>query len=435
MRARHIGTMTGDSVGKLSGRRQLLAVIGPGLLVAATGIGAGDLATAAFTGSHVGTAVLWAVVVGAFLKFVLNEGLARWQLATGETLLEGAVRKFGVVMAAVFLPYFLVWSVLVALALMSACGVTMHALLPVFEDAKHAKIAFGILHGIAGVVLVLLGGFRLFEKVMTVCVVVMFLTVVVTTILIWPGTTEVLGGLLIPDPSTLRGESLGWTVALMGGVGGTVTVLCYGYWIREKGREGSGDLKICRIDLGVAYALTAVFGVCMVIIGSTLPLPDKGGAGLIVDLAAQLEGPLGPVGKWAFLIGAWGAVFSSLLGVWQAVPYLFTDLWFLLRRRFRQGSGEMANRGDYTRTRPYRAYLLALAIVPALGLGMPFSTVQKAYAISGALFIPLLAVTLLVLNGRGGPVGDRFRNRPVTATILVLAVAFFAGLLIKAVFI
>ena len=43
-----------------------LIVIGPGLLVAATGVGAGDLATASFTGSQLGTAVLWAVLVGGF---------------------------------------------------------------------------------------------------------------------------------------------------------------------------------------------------------------------------------------------------------------------------------------------------------------------------------------------------------------------------------
>ena len=49
---------------------------------------AGDLATASFTGSQLGTAILWAVVVGGFLKFVLTEGLARWQLVTGQTFLE-----------------------------------------------------------------------------------------------------------------------------------------------------------------------------------------------------------------------------------------------------------------------------------------------------------------------------------------------------------
>ncbi len=415
---------------KLTGRLQLFAIIGPGLLVAATGIGAGDLATGAFTGSRVGTAVLWAVVLGAFLKFVLNEGLARWQLATGQTLLEGAVSRFGLVVAAVFGPYFVIWSFLVALALMSACGVTMHAMVPVFSDPADAKVAFGLLHGAAGVILVLFGGFRLFEKVMQVCIGVMFVTVVVTTALIWPGTMEVLRGLSIPTPATLHGENLEWTIALMGGVGGTVTVLCYGYWIREKGRAQASDLKVCRIDLGVAYAMTAIFGICMVIIGSTLTLPDKRGAGLIVALATQLEGPLGPLGKWAFLLGAWGAVFSSLLGVWQAVPYLFTDLWMLLRRRKDSGG---ANSGNYTRSRPYRAYLFGLFIVPALGLGMSFSMIQKAYAITGALFIPLLAIALLALNGRSDWVGDRFRNRRPTTIVLVLTTVFFAALLIRAI--
>ena len=55
------------------------------------------------------------------------------------------------------------------------------------------------------------------------------------------------------------------------------------------------------------------------------------------------------------------------------------------------------------------------------------------------IFAPLvsfgaLAVTLLVLNGRRSWVGDRFRNRPVTAIILLLAATFFGWLLIKAIF-
>jgi hypothetical protein len=51
----------------------------------------------------------------------------------------------------------------------------------------------------------------------------------------------------------------------MGGVGGTVTVLCYGYWIREENRQGAEDLRVCRIDLAVGYLMTALFGMAMVI--------------------------------------------------------------------------------------------------------------------------------------------------------------------------
>ncbi len=164
------------------------AVLGPGLLVAATGIGAGDLATASFTGSILGTAVLWAAVLGAFLKYVITEGLARWQLATGDTLLEGLVRRIGRPVGWFFLPYLVIWSFFVASALMSACGVTFHALIPVFEDPVHGKVVFGALSSLVGLGLVLLGGYELFEKVMRVCIGVMFVTVLVTAGLLWPGT-------------------------------------------------------------------------------------------------------------------------------------------------------------------------------------------------------------------------------------------------------
>ena len=130
--------------GQTSRVRGFLTVIGPGILVAATGVGAGDLATGAFTGSQLGTAVLWAVVVGALMKYALNEGLGRWQLATGETLIEGSIRRLGRGVGWAFLPYLVLWSFFVGSALMSACGVALHALIPVFEDASRAKVVFGV---------------------------------------------------------------------------------------------------------------------------------------------------------------------------------------------------------------------------------------------------------------------------------------------------
>ena len=87
-----------------------LSIIVPGFLLAATGVGAGDLATASITGSQLGLAVLWAVVVGGLLKFTLTEGLARWQLVTGQTFLEGVVDRVGSIVGWLFLPYLFLWS-------------------------------------------------------------------------------------------------------------------------------------------------------------------------------------------------------------------------------------------------------------------------------------------------------------------------------------
>ncbi len=397
----------------------MLMMAAPGLLVAATGVGAGDLATASFCGSQLGVAVLWAVVVGGVMKYVLTEGLTRWQLTTGETFLEGAASRFGLVVGWLFLPYLLLWSFFVGAALMSACGVTLHAIFPVFENAGKGKVVFGTASSLVGLVLVWLGGFKLFEKVMSICIGVMFVTVVVTAALLWQDTAAILKGLLLPSIPDASGKGISWTVALMGGIGGTLTMLCYGYWIREKGRTSVEDISTCRMDLALGYTMTVVFGLAMVIIGSTVVV-EGNGAGLLVVLADRLAEPMGEAGRWLFLIGAFGAVFSSLLGVWQAVPYLFADLWRIFFNA--EKTGQVDVKGV-----PYRAYLVMMALVPMAGLGMGFKEVQKLYAVIGAVFIPLLALALLIMNGHRRWVGEQ-SNGWGTAMVLLTALVFFAGM-------
>ncbi|MCA9076752.1 MAG: Nramp family divalent metal transporter [Planctomycetaceae bacterium] len=392
-------------------------MIGPGILVAATGVGTGDLATGALVGSTLGVAVLWAVVLGAGLKFVLNEGLARWQLATGSTVLEGIVRNYGRVAQGVFLVYLLMWTYFTAVALMSACGIAMHAMLPLGEAAQD-KVIYGLAHSLLAVVLVEAGGYKLFERVMSVCVGLMFVTVVVTAVAVAPEWGDVLSGLTVPRIPDLENGGLRWTVALIGGVGGTLTVLCYGYWIREEGRTSPEDLRACRVDLAAGYSMTALFGIAMVIIGSRISVEGKS-AELLVRLSTVLAEELGTGLRWLFLIGAWGAIFSSLLGVWQSVPYLFADFLRLSNR-----SSDTAERID-TKSLPYRAYLYGMATLPALGLFRSFATVQKAYAVFGALFIPLLAVALLLLNGSTARVGEAHRNRWLSTVGLLLAIGLF----------
>ena len=402
-------------------RRSLVGMIGPGLLLAATGVGAGDLATGTFVGGLLGTAVLWAVVVGAAMKFVVTEGLARWQIATGETLIEGVAARAGCWALWLFLPYLLLWSFFVGSALMSATGATLHAMVPVFAEAKTGKIVFGAAASIVGLVLVWLGGYRLFEDVMRICIGVMFATVVLTAILLWPGTGAVLEGLFVPRIPEAGGEGVTWTLALIGGIGGTLTVLCYGYWLREEGRDAPEDLASCRVDLFTGYAMTAIFGIAMVIIGSNVNI-EGSGAQLLVTLSERLDLVMGAPGKWLFLAGTFGAVFSSLLGVWQSVPYLFADSWALLN-----GTRDKDTRID-TRSKPYRVFLVAIATVPMLGLFWRFRDVQMFYAVIGAWLFPILAVTLLIFNGRRAWVGQQFANRPVTVVALFVVLVFFSYL-------
>ena len=403
---------------KRSRRFNPLAFVGPGLLVAATGVGAGDLATASIVGSRLGLGVLWAVLVGAALKYVLNEGLARWQLATGTTLLEGVVRYLGRPVSYFFLAYLLFWSFAVGRALVSACGVTAHALFPLFADPVTGKIVLGIVHSLAGVALVLAGGFRLFERVMSVTIGLMFVTVITTAVTLRPDLSAMLRGVLVPTIPQIGEGGLVLTVALLGGVGGTVTLLCYGYWIREVGRDAPQDLRVCRWDLATGYGATAIFGLGMVIVGSTVQI-EGGGATLLVDLANRLGEALGPFGRAFFLVGAWSAVASSLLGVWQSVPYLFADLWRML-----VGSRNGGEDGVDTSGLPYRAYLVSLGLASIAGLFSSFVQIQMVYAVLGALFVPMLALALLLLNGKKERMGA-LGNGPLAKAALLGALGLF----------
>ena len=197
--------------------------------------------------------------------------------------------------------------------------------------------------------------------------------------------------------------------------------------MREIGRRSPGNLKSCRIDLGFAYLATAAFGLAMVIIGSTIQVEGKG-ARLVVNLADKLSEPLGDIGRWTFLIGAWGAVFSSLLGVWQAVPFIFTDFYTLIRSKeqtLNTGEPTDALKSIDANNPVYRFYLFALTLIPMIGLLYSFKSIQLLYAIIGAMFMPMLALVLLLLNGRSEWVGE-LKNRWSTALVLLFVLIAFA---------
>ena len=111
------------------------------------------------------------------------------------------------------------------------------------------------------------------------------------------------------------------------------------------------------------------------------------------------------------------AVFSATLGVWQSLPYLFAD--FLRLRR-----GEEAGK-NLARTRAYRGYLMFQATVPLVLLRWPVPQLQLAFGLTGAMLLPLLALTLLMMNTRRAWVGEEFRSGAIINVVLGIALAFF----------
>lgn len=388
-----------------------LKALGPGLVVAAAGIGAGDVITATVTGAQFGTGLAWALLVCAVLKFVLNEGVARWQLATGSTIVEACVRRLPRWVSLLFLLYLLVWTFFVGASLTNACGLAGHSLIP-----QLSVEVWGVIHSIIAAALVLMGRFGLFENVMKLLVGIMVITVLVCAVLVKPHLGELLRHLTWPALPSGSGKAV---LGIFGGIGGSMTMLCYGYWIRENAWTGTGHQRVMRADLLLAYGVTLIFAVALTIVAAGCNAAVTQGSGMALEVASRLEATLGTTGRWAFLIGFWSAVFASMLGVWQGVPYFFAD--FMTQRVRTTGTGSV----DLKNTRAYRGYLLYLAGPPLLLLlvGKPVAMVVL-FTVIGAFFMPFLAALLLYLNNRRDWMGAQSNGIACNGVLLVSLLLF-----------
>ncbi|WP_115684447.1 Nramp family divalent metal transporter [Corynebacterium senegalense] len=389
------------------------SVIGPGLVAAATGVGSGDLVATLIAGQKYGYALLWACIAGSIMKIVLVEGVGRYTLATGNTMFHGW-RQLGRWTSWYFVPYIIIWGFVYGAAAMSASAMPLKALFP-----GTSLEMWAVLTGLLGFIFTWLGKYRTFEKIIAVLVGVMFLTVCGIATLSLSNLPEILRG-LVP---TIPEGSFVYVLSLAGGVGGTITLAAYGYWLTEKNWRGPAWMRVMRLDNTVAYIVTGIFVAAMLVIGADLLYSaniavSQGDRGLL-DLADVLEQRYGPTMAKVFLFGFWAAAFSSVLGVWNGVSLMFAD--FVGHAKHLPADHADIHVGG----RYYRWYLLWLTFPPMLlfFLGKPTALVI-AYGVLGALFMPFLGLTLLLLlNSRHTP--KRWRNGWVANTLMALISAAF----------
>ncbi len=370
-----------------------LKLAGPGLVVAATGIGSGDVVSATVGGARYGVVLLWAIVAGAFFKFVLTEGIARWQLATGKTALEGWADHLPPWVKWYFGVYLVIWTVAVSAALTNATGLGIANLTGGAVSQPWGAVA----HSLIGFAFVWIGGYTSFEKLMKLLVGIMGFSILLCALLTLENPALSAQGLLLP---TIPAGSGTYVLSLIGGVGGSITMLSYNYWMREEGMRGAGFLSYVRGDVAIAYIFTALFGISIMLIANDaffvpgVALVDREA---VPKMAAALGTLLGAFGSFAFSAGFWAAVFASLLGVWQSVPYLYADFYGILKK---MSPAERLAVVKVTST-PYRIALAFITLVPLpfAFTGRPISVIV-IYTIVGSLFVPFLAATLLYLNNR-----------------------------------
>jgi len=150
-----------------------------------------------------------------------------------------------------------------------------------------------------------------------------------------------------------------------------------------------------------------------------VPLTDSQA---VPRMAEMLGSIVGPVGFYVYSIGFWAAVFASLLGVWQSVPYLYADFYALWK------NATPSERDELTRvtSTPYRIALafISLAPLPFAFLGRPILIIV-GFTIVGSLFLPFLAATLLWLDRKVPWTGAVPRNSRITTALLALILVLF----------
>jgi Mn2+/Fe2+ NRAMP family transporter len=393
--------------------------LGPGIVAAATGVGAGDLVATLIAGSRFGHALLWAAIMGCIVKVALSEGSARYHLATGSTILVGW-RSLGRWTGWYFGAYVIVWGFIYGATAMSATALPLAAMFPVLP-----LWAWAVVSGLAGLIFVWFNRYSVFEATMKLLTGVMFVIMVGLAVLVAPRLPDLLSGLAFSLPE----GSVFYTLGLIGGVGGTVTTAAYGYWVQAKGWNGPGWLPLMRLDNGVAYAVTGVFVIAMLIVGAELLYATgvalQAGERGLLDLSDVLTQRYGASVATLFLVGFFATAFSSVLGVWQGMSLFFADWYYQTR-------GTEPAPGTARETSPaFRAYLLWLTFPPMLLLfaQQPF-LLAVIYGAFGALFMPFLAVTLLLLlNSKRLPL--EHRNGWLANTVLSGAAALFAILAVQ----
>lgn len=292
----------------------LSKAIGPGVLYAATAVGASHLVQSTRAGASYGLALVLLILLTYIAKYPAFRFGAQYASATGHSLLHG-YRHEGR------------WAV--ALYIVIALG-TMFAAVPAVTliTAGLAKVAFGlradtlvisiaILAGSAAILV--LGGYPLLDRLVKLLMVVLAAATLVATALVIPNIDWAASSALFP--AEIAVADVFFIVALLGLMPSSVDIsVWHSLWsvARTRASHHRPTLQESLVDFHIGYSGAFVLALCFVLLGtgvmhnSGLQFAD-GAAAFATQFIALYESTLG---RWSGpLIGlvAVAVMFSTVL--------------------------------------------------------------------------------------------------------------------------
>ena len=250
--------------------RLALSGVGPGLFLIGYNIGTGSVTTMAKSGAEHGMSLFWALLLSCVFTFVLMVAYGQVTLVTGKTALNNfkSHLKYGH-MLAIYIMIALILGEL--LALMGIMGIVSELL------QEGGRLVFGVVIDTVWIISVLVialylllwyGRYRMFEKLLTGCVIVMGLCFVVVFFMVKPSFTALLRGMIpnVPnEPGAFR------LVAAMAGTTCSAAVFVMrSTVIAEKGWDISNLAGEKRDAFVSAFMMLFLSGVIMAVAAGTL---------------------------------------------------------------------------------------------------------------------------------------------------------------------
>jgi Mn2+/Fe2+ NRAMP family transporter len=405
---------------------------GPGIVLAASIVGSGEVIATTTLGAQVGFAALWIVLASCAIKPVVQAEFGRYTIATGQTGLEGFNRVPGPRAGVNWLVW--AWALTVASTLMQVGGMyggvaqVLHLLAPPLSVNAWVGVCL-----VVTVAMLLGGGYERIERfaIMKVGLFTLLTVCAAAVLLRRPGAIEVsdlAAGLSLQLPPA----GLVTAIAVFGitGVGATELVM-YPYWCIEKGyarfigpREPSpawiararGWIRVMHLDILCSLAVYTMATVAFYLLGAGV-LHRMGVVPASRDTIAVLSQiytqTLGGWALWIFYVGVVVTLYGTIFAATAAHARLFADAVRIMGFYVREDAD--------SRLRWRDRFVVALAGIPAVLYWFFESPVRMAQA----MMLPLIGLAVTYLRHTHVP--KEIRPSVATTILLWLSTAVMFG--------
>jgi manganese transport protein len=419
--------------------RDLLAIlrrIGPGMILAASIVGSGELIATTTLGAEEGYRLLWLILISCLIKPIVQAELGRYTIATGEPTLESLGRVPGPRWKVGWVAWGWAVTVFITLLQVGAMYGGVAQVMALLVPAVPVRAWVGLFLGLT-LLLLLGGGYQRIERLAVVKVGLFTLLTVLAAVLLVRRPEFSLAPVLEGLRFDLPVHGVATAVAVFGITGvGTNELAMYPYWCVEKGyarfsgpRDGSagwirrarGWIRVMHVDIIVSLLVYTLATVAFYLLGAGV-LHSQGlvpkGSDLIVVLSRIYTETLGPWALWGFYAGAIVTLYGTIFASTAAHARIYADLFRLMGAFTRE---------DYGARRRYRRRLVwALTLIPVALYYLFESPVKMVLmgALAQSLMLPVFAFGTVYLQRRRLP--PELQPAPWVRLALVLAAGLIA---------